>query len=97
MLLQVHNSRAEIVLIAACFVLYAFGFYLTRAFICQPVGAWLLLGGVAVGALGWLMLSASAIRRRSLGLGFGAIAIALILAVMFFFIGVLTLPGCSGV
>ena len=89
--------RVPATLLALCFAIYAAGIYLTRAFLCQPLGAWVLFGGVAVGGLGWLLLSISTIGRRSLALGLVVAAVALVLAAMFLFIGVLTLPGCSGV
>ena len=97
MSVSVQRSIASVAVLTLCLVVYAVGVYLTRAFLCQPVGAWVLLGGVAIGAVGWLLLSMAAISRRSIGLGVGVVGVAALLAAMYFFIGVLTLPGCSGV
>ncbi|MGO1073687.1 hypothetical protein [Lysobacter sp. CA199] len=89
--------KTPIVLFVACLAIYAGGVYLTRAYLCQPVGAWVLLAAVMVGALGCILLGVSAFRLRSLWCGVSTFAAAVIIAVMFLFIGVLTLPGCSGV
>ena len=91
---QLKTPTAVLVL---CVVVYGLGVYLTRAYLCQPIGAWVLLGGVSVGAVGCLQLVISAAKRRSILLAAGAIVVTFMLATMALFIGVLTLPGCSGV
>lgn len=93
----VPGLKTPTVLFAACLAIYAGGIYLTRAYLCQPVGAWVLLTAVIVGSLGCILLGVSAFRLRSLWRGVSTFATAVIIAVMFLFIGVLTLPGCSGV
>jgi hypothetical protein len=92
-----YQSRISTVVLILCFAVYGLGVYLTRTYLCQPIGAWVLLGGVSIGAIGCFQLVISAAKRRSIWLAAGGIAIALLLAAMLLFIGVLTLPGCSGV
>ena len=92
-----NNPRLPLGLFILCLGVYGIGVYLTRAFLCQPIGAWVLLAGVAVGGLSAVLLLVSSAKQRSLGLGVGAISIALVAAFLYFFVGVLTLPGCSGV
>lgn len=84
-------------LFVLCLAVYALGVYLTRAFLCQPVGAYVLLSGVALGGMSTLMFAVSAAGRRSLGLALSALAIGGVSAFLYIFIGVLTLPGCSGI
>lgn len=89
--------KTPTVLFAACLAIYASGVYLSRAYLCQSVGAWVLLAAVIVGSFGCILLGVSAFRLRSVWRGISAFAVTVIVTVMFLFIGVLTLPGCSGV
>jgi hypothetical protein len=91
------TPKLPLTLVVLCFVVYGAGIYLTRLYLCQPLGAWVLLVGVGLGALGASLIAGSAIRRRSWSLAIGALSIALLIIFLYFFIGVLTLPGCSGV
>jgi hypothetical protein len=97
MSVAVQSSKTLIVLLVSCFFVYAGGVYLTRAFLCQPVGAWVLLAGVVVGSIVCALLGFSAFQLRSVWRTTGVVALALALTVMFLSIGVFTLPGCSGV
>lgn len=89
--------KLPLALVVVCFVVYGVGMYLTRLYLCQPLGAWVLLAGVGLGALGVVLTAGSAVSRRSWSLAFGALSIALVIIFLYLFIGVLTLPGCSGV
>ena len=93
----VQSSKTLTVLLVSCTFIYAGGVYLTRAFLCQPVGVWFLLAGVVVGAVACAALAFSAFQLRSVWRTIVTVALVLVLAVMFFFIGVLALPGCFGV
>jgi hypothetical protein len=97
MSIMTYQPRIFTAVLLLCFVVYALGVYLTRVYLCQPIGAWVLLGGVSVGAVGCIQLVISAVNGRSLWLAAGAFAVSILLTAMFLFIGVLTLPGCSGV
>ena len=91
------SPKALVALLASCLFIYACGLYLTHAFLCQPLGAWVLVAGVAFGSIAFVLLVLSAFQRRSVWRTLGAVVLAIVLVAMFLFIGVLTLPGCSGV
>ena len=91
------TTRLPLALLVLGFVVYGLGAYLTRLYLCQPLGAWVLLAGVVLGALSPLLLIALAMKERSWAVGIGAAAIAFVVVFLYLFIGVLTLPGCSGV
>jgi len=97
MSVAVQSPQTQIALLASCLCVYAGGVYLTRAFLCQPVGAWVLLAGVVIGSIACVLQGLSAFQLRSVWRTLGTVASAFVLVAMFFLIGVLTLPGCSGV
>ena len=45
------QQRIVTAILLLCFVVYTFGAYLTRVYLCEPIGAWVLLGGVSVAIL----------------------------------------------
>jgi hypothetical protein len=89
--------RAASALFLLCVLVYGAGIYLTRVFLCEPLGACVLIASVVIGGIGCLFLCISAIKKRSIGIGIGTAIFTLALIAMFQFIGVFTLPGCSGV
>jgi hypothetical protein len=89
------NLRAGLLVLAIA--VYAAGVAGSYLFLCQPGPAWMMMAGVAaMGAAGLLALP-SAFRTHSFMRGATAAGILLLAAGMFLFVGVLTLPGCSGV
>ena len=91
------RSKTHAALFLASLSVYGIGVYLTRAFLCQPLGIWVLIGAIVVGGAVSGSMAISGFQQRSARLVFCAIAALVLLAAMFAAIGVLTLPGCSGV
>ena len=91
------RSKTHAALFLASVAIYGIGVYLTRAFLCQPLGTWVLIGAIVIGGAVSGSMAISGFQQRSARLVFCAIAALVLLAAMFAAIGVLTLPGCSGV
>lgn len=89
--------RLDIVLLLLCVVIYGCGIYLTRAYPCQSIGAMVLLVGTAIGALSAIVAGIFFVINKSGSQALLAILIALFVGLLFFFVGVFTLPGCAGV
>ena len=91
------RSKTHVALFLTGVAIYGVGVYLTRAFLCQPLGTWVLIGAIAIGGAASASMAISGFQQRSARLVFCAVAALVLLAAMFAAIGVLTLPGCSGV
>ena len=84
-------------LFATSLVIYAVGVCYIQTHLCEQIGPSIAMFGVVVGILACGVLTARALVTRTtlrwVGLAFALLAVT----VLYFFVGVLALPGCSGV
>jgi RsiW-degrading membrane proteinase PrsW (M82 family) len=85
------------ILLGSSVAVYCLAVYLMRTQLCEPIGGWVAVAAVIIGAGAALVSATQAVLRKSVGWGVGLLGVVLLTAIMYLSVGVFMLPGCSGV
>ena len=88
---------AAAILFAVAAGVYGIGVYLMGTRLCERIGPEVAILAIAGGVFASGLVAAHAIVSRSTKSWIACIAALLVTAVLYFLIGVMALPGCSGV
>jgi hypothetical protein len=92
-----HLAAAATALFLVAFAVYGIGIYLIQTEICKHVGPNVAMFAVAVSIFATGIVASRAVVVRSAASWVSFLGASLISTVLYFFVGVLALPGCSGV
>ena|SRR5690242_15953143 len=92
-----HLAVAATVLFLAAFAVYGIGIYFIQTEICKHVGPNVAMVAVAVSIFATGMVASRAVILRSAASWLSFLGALSISTALYFFVGVLALPGCSGV
>lgn len=84
-------------LFAASLVIYGVGVYYIQTHLCKQIGPSISMLGVAVSVFASGVLAARALLVRTKSQWLGLVFALLVVAILYFLVGALALPGCSGV
>lgn len=89
--------RAFVLLFGASLVIYGVGVYYIQTHLCKQIGSSITMFGVAVSIFACGVLTARALISRTILQWLGLAFALFVVVILYFFVGVLALPGCSGV
>ena len=84
-------------LFVASLVIYGVGVYYIKMHLCEQIGPSISMLAVAVSVFACGVLTARALLTKTILRWIGLAFALLIVTILYFFVGVLALPGCSGV
>ena len=96
------NGRRSLTLTATALfflaaVVYGVGVYFMQTRLCKHIGPDTAMLAIAICVFGSGVVASQAILVRSLTAWLACIGALFVTAILYFFIGVMSLPGCSGV
>jgi hypothetical protein len=96
------NARRSLTLAAAALFLvavtvYGVGVYFIQTRLCKHIGPDIAMLAIAIFVFASGIVASRAMLVRSLRAWVACIGAILVTAILYFFIGVMSLPGCSGV
>ena len=89
--------RSSSLLLAVAVVIYGVGVYQIYSGHCEPIGPNIAVLGVALAFVAVALIATRALAIRSSLSLLALVAAVVLVAVMYLAIGVMALPGCSGV
>ena len=92
-----HLAVAAMALFFAAFAIYGIGIYFIQTELCKHIGPDIAMFAVAVSVFATGVVASRAVIVRSVSSWMSFLGALFISAVLYFFVGAMALPGCSGV